>query len=288
MASDTRSGGGFTSIFDVDNPRLGIRLREASGSHSVIRLPRNESLRILPQTGMMKLFNALVTCEALSRKSLERGESRRTFGDDNSGGAPMYSCVGVQASRFGGVVQCSPCFASLSNEHWTTIIEMVRRAESALESFADTAVLRQLAAAKEVVQFTTLSAPYSHHHRVKYFGAIAFGRNVFLRCHTDEDFTMSVTQIYLNGRDRYGAKDAVVAYFCFPTRGVAIPMRPGDYILFDATLPHSISSRCHHLDDIMCMSFYLKSRVVGMNDNSIPLSAEQIYLSTLHNNIEKS
>ena len=104
-------GGKFLSIFDVDNPRLGIRLCEASGSHSVIRLPRNESLRILPQTSMMKLFNALVACE-------ERGDSRRTFGDDNSGGAPMYSCVGVQASRFGGIVQCSPCFASLSNEHW--------------------------------------------------------------------------------------------------------------------------------------------------------------------------
>ena len=190
----------------------------------------------------------------------------------------MYSCVGVQASRFGGVVQCSPCFASLSNEHWTTIIEMARRAESALESFADTAVLRQLAAAKEVVQFTTLSAPYSHHHHVKYFGAIAFGRNVFLRCHTDEDFTMSVTQIYLNGRDRYGAKDAVVAYFCFPTRGVAIPMRPGDYILFDATLPHSISSRCHHLDDIMAMSFYLKSRIAFHCRRS--RSTSQRYITT--------
>ncbi len=180
MASHMRLGGEFLSIFDVDNPRLGIRLREeASGSHSVIRLPRKESLRILPQTGMMKLFNALVACEALSQKSLERGDSRRTFGDDNSRGAPMYSCVGVLALRFGGVVECSPCFASLSNEHWRTIIEMARRAESALESFADTAVLRQLAAAKQVVKFKTLSAPYSH-HRVKYFGAIAFGCNVFL------------------------------------------------------------------------------------------------------------
>ena len=56
MASHMRLGGEFLSIFDVDNPRLGIRLREASGSHSVIRLPRNESLRILPQTGMMKFF----------------------------------------------------------------------------------------------------------------------------------------------------------------------------------------------------------------------------------------
>ena len=99
---------------------------------------------------------------------------------------------------------------------------------------------------------------------------------------------MSGSQIYLNGRDRYAEKDTVVAYFCFPTCGVAIPMRPGDFLLFDATIPLSISSRCHQIDDIMCMSFYLKSRVVGMNDNSIPLSAEQICLSTLHNYIEKS
>mgnify|MGYP000445064717 CR=1 FL=1 len=54
MASHMRLGGEFLSIFDVDNPRLGIRLCEASGSHSVIRLPRNESLRILPQTGCLQ------------------------------------------------------------------------------------------------------------------------------------------------------------------------------------------------------------------------------------------
>ena len=53
---------------------------------------------------------------------------------------------------------------------------------------------------------------------------------------------MSVSQIYLNDIDRYAENDTVVAYFCFPTRGVAIPMRPGDFLLFDATLPHSISS----------------------------------------------
>lgn len=156
---------------------------------------------------------------------------------------------------------------------------MTRRAESALESFADTNVLRQLLAAKELVDFKTLSAP-NNHHRVKYFGALAFGRNVFLRCHTDEDFTLSVTQIYLKGRDSYSPTDKPVAFFCFPTRAVAIPMRPGDFLIFDATLPHSISSRCHSVDDIMCVSFYLKSRVVGMNDNSIPLSKDQYKLSS--------
>lgn len=73
----------------------------------------------------------------------------------------------------------------------------------------------------------------------------------------------------------YAPTDEPVAFFCFPTRRVAIPMRPGDFLIFDATIPHSVSSRCHRSDDIMCVSFYLKSMVVGLNDNSIALSSDQ-------------
>jgi hypothetical protein len=256
------------SVFDVDNPQIGIPVREKSGFHSIIRLPRNESLRILPKSGMMDIVESLVACESLSRNSLERGDKRRTFGDGVSGGTPKYTSVGVQASRLGGVLDRSPCLASLSDKHWSTIIKMTRRAESALESFADTSILRQLTAAKQVVDFRTLSTPDSK--CVKYFGALAFGSNIFLRCHTDEDFTMSVIQIYLKGSDRYTVSDEVVAFFCIPTKGIAVPMRPGDYVVFDATLPHCISSRCHSMDEIFTVAFYLKSRVVGMNDNSIP------------------
>jgi hypothetical protein len=273
-------------LHDVD-PRSGVAFRDLSGSLSVIRLPRNESLRILPKSGMLEIYESLVACEMLSRTSLERGETRRIFGDGASGGSPMYSCVGVQAARIGGVIDWQKCYSSLTKKRWKLLIKMTRRAEAAMESFADTAVIRQLAAAKDIVPFKTMSAPDSN-ACVKYFGAIAFGRNVFLRCHSDEDFTMSVTQIYLKGSDQYGTSDQVVAFFCFPTLGVAIPMRPGDYILFDATIPHCISSRCHNSDDIMCVSFYLKSRVVGLNDNSIPLTRDQIYLSRLHENINGS
>jgi hypothetical protein len=270
------------SVLDVFNPNLGVAVREHAQAHSIIRLPRTESLRILPKSGMLDMFKALVACEELSRSSLKRGEARKIFGDGTSGGAPMYSSVGVQASRCGGILERSPRYASVKDQHWKTIVTMTRRAESALESFADTNVLRQLSAAKELVDFKTLSSPNNSHHCVKYFGALAFGRNVFLRCHTDEDFTLSVTQIYLKGRDSYSPTDEPVAFFCFPTRAVAIPMRPGDFLIFDATLPHSISSCCHSADDIMCVSFYLKSRVVGMNDNSIPLSKDQYELSSFN------
>ena len=105
-----------------------------TGVNSVIRLPRNESLRILPKSGMSKIYDALISCELLSRTPLSRGDARRIFGDV---GRPMYSSVGAQVSRFGGVLERSPQYASLSEEHWRTLIKMARRAQHALESFAD-------------------------------------------------------------------------------------------------------------------------------------------------------
>jgi hypothetical protein len=212
----------------------------ASGDHPVIRLPRKDSLRILPKSGMMNIYDTLVASEMLAKKSLERGEERRIYGDGLFGGSPKYSSVGVQVSRMGGVLDRTKSFSKLSDKHWSRLTKMTRHAEAAQESFADCSVIRQLLAAKRIVPFKTMSAP-NNQFVVKYFGAIAFGRNVFLRCHTDEDFTMSVTQVFVKGIDRYQAGDKVVAFFCFPTIGVAIPMRAGDYVIFDATIPHCIS-----------------------------------------------
>jgi hypothetical protein len=67
----------------------------------------------------------------------------------------------------------------------------------------------------------------------------------------------------------------VVTYFCFPTIGVAVPLHPGDYLLFNAKLPHCISSRCKFEDEILCTSTYLKTAIVGMNNNDLPLTQEQ-------------
>lgn len=274
-------GGAHMEILHGDDPRFGVALRDDSGAHPVIRLPRNESLRILPKSGCSKIYETLVACELLSGKSLDRGECRRVYCDGDDGGAPMYSCLGVLASRTGGVDDMKKCYSSLSRQHWRVLMKMTTRAEAAFESFADTCVIHQLMKAKEHVPFKTMTSPHSI-TSAKYFGAMAFGRNVFARCHTDEDFTISVTQIYLEGVDECGIHDRVVAFFCFPTLGVAIPMRPGDYVLFDATIPHCVSSRCHSGENIMGVSFYLKSLVVGMNNNTIPLTRKQIYLASLH------
>lgn len=63
---------------------------------------------------------------------------------------------------------------------------------------------------------------------------------------------------------------------------MAVPLRPGDVIIFNPLEPHAISSRCEPDDEVFCVSVYLKSAVVGLNDNSIPLSPVEEELSRLY------
>jgi len=146
-------------------------------------------------------------------------------------------------------------------------------------------VIDHIRAAKDVVNFKTMHAPQHLQKNgmriphAKYFGAIAFGRNVFLRCHTDDDFTYSIAHVLLGGKSTYHLDDSVVVYFCFPTLGIAVPMRPGDFLIFNARIPHCISSRSNGGDNIMCISMFLKTSVVGGNDNASNLTDTQQYLS---------
>ena len=51
--------------------------------------------------------------------------------------------------------------------------------------------------------------------------------------------------------------------------GVSVPLQPGDYLLFNPLIPHCISSWCKYDDEIMCTSTYLKTAIVGMNNNDL-------------------
>jgi hypothetical protein len=90
---------------------------------------------------------------------------------------------------------------------------------------------------------------------------------------------MRIAQIFLKGKEFYSEKDDVVVYFCFPTLGVAVPLQPGDFLLFHALIPHCVSSQCSQDDSFMCVSLYLKSAVVGMNNNELSLTNKQAMLA---------
>ncbi len=153
----------------------------------------------------------------------------------------------------------------------------MKRAETSFRAFADHCVVSHLHHAKKLVPFKTFSSAMDKSSKFSsdFFGGIAFCSNVFLRCHTDADFTMSISQVFLKGQPEYHVNDDVIAYFCFPTLGAAVPLRPGDYFMFNALIPHCISSRCNMEDDVMCTSVYLKTAIVGMHNNDLKLTHKQ-------------
>ena len=103
-----------------------------------------------------------------------------------------------------------------------------------------------------------------------YYNGLGFGINAHLRSHIDADFTMSIVQAHIDNHD-YVMDDKVICYFAFPRIGVAVALRPGDFLLFNPNEPHSISSCCNREDDVYIISSYLKMAVVGLNDNSNPI-----------------
>ncbi len=97
-----------------------------------------------------------------------------------------------------------------------------------------------------------------------------FGINVYLRSHINWDFTMSIAQAHIDNHD-YQVNDRISCYFAFPRIGTAVALRPGDLLLFNPQKLHSISSCCKSSNKIFYISSYLKTGVVGLNDNSNPV-----------------
>jgi hypothetical protein len=111
-------------------------------------------------------------------------------------------------------------------------------------------------------------SPLSTHKKLaRYYNGIGFGINVYLRSHVNRDFTMSIVQAHINNHD-YQVSDRIL---CSLLSQELEWLQPGDFLLFNPQEPHSISSRCRTGDKIFCISSYLKTGVVGLNDNSNPV-----------------
>lgn len=105
---------------------------------------------------------------------------------------------------------------------------------------------------------------------------------MYLCAHINYNFTCSVINIHVDGID-YSVEDEVICYFCFLCKGAMVPLRPGDFLLLIALQYHCLSLRCKKDTDIYCITIYLKTAVVGGNDDKWVLTPdEQKCLETYH------
>ena len=70
----------------------------------------------------------------------------------------------------------------------------------------------------------------------------------------------------------------VCNYFTFAEQGIEVALRPGDTLLFNPLYQHCLSSRTSFYanKDVFCLSLYLKTAVVGKNDNTLPLTKSEM------------
>jgi len=251
-------------VADTLNSTLGLRFTSPSDNFPIfLRLPRTESLRIM--NNGHKACSAMRSCASAQVSSLSRGKRSHVFIDSEN----KYCCVGAQPGRNQRGVQSGQyrLEQGFENKDWDTLHKLLKRAEHAFDKYLDTDVIRHIACARTRVPFKTMEpSPTSlHQDPSRYYNGIGFGINVFLRCHIDNDFTMSIVQVHID--NSYQVDDRIVCYFAFPRIGIAVALRPGDFLLFNPQEPHSISSRCRAEDELFAVSYYLKTAVVGLNDN---------------------
>ena len=98
-----------------------------------------------------------------------------------------------------------------------------------------------------------------------------------MNSHVDEDFFYSLTTVaseqgLQEDIDRYSMDADVCNYFTFAEQGIAVALRPGDMLIFNPHYHHcclSLRTSIYESDDVFCLSLYLKTAVVGLNDNSL-------------------
>jgi mannose-6-phosphate isomerase class I len=135
--------------------------------------------------------------------------------------------------------------------------------EELFEDYADPGAVKVAKSDSTVIDHPTLA-------KCQYFTGVATGTNKYLQAHADKDVTMSMVMILKH--QACEVDEEVVVYFCFPRLGIAVPLRPGDILLFNALEPHALSSCRNIEDELVCMSLYHKAAVAGLNDNSMPLT----------------
>lgn len=246
---------------------------KTGGPPPFIRVPRKDALSITGMDDMEQsnlLADAFISAINHTQVSNTRGGSRTVFSPykvANLGVQPCRAAVGLR--------QYSKKNDKIPSHLQHHLARYMSDQEIAYESIVATDIIRHTVLGRHINGYPLASSNSGMEVKsLKHFSALNISADAFLPCHKDDDFTKSIVSAHLNNH-QYTLDDIIIAFMCFPSKGVAVPLRPGDMLVFNPTEPHCISSKCNKDVTLFTSSMYLKTAVVGGNDNSIDLSGEQ-------------
>lgn len=251
-------------------PDLGLTFfKPADDTNPVFtRVPRSVSLAmtgINDATIARNLRDALLSAINHTKATNIRGTTRHTFSPRpvaNLGAQPCRGKRGVSANSYHKKL--------MDPAEWDAIIRFTICCEAALKHVIPREAIRHIQAAQDLTDYKVMQSTSGlEADSSNIYSAINIAIDPILPGHVDDDIMYSVVTCLLQDDHTYKPEDLIVAYFCFPSLGIAVPLRPGDILIFNPLEPHCISSKCRSSDTVLGTSMYVKTAIVGLNDNSI-------------------
>ena len=223
-------------------------------------LPREKVRRIVSQK---KTFRAFQTLESKGSCNKKNGERITIFESLSS----KYVTLGAYGPRIRRGIEYSTHGLEGNESAWNEMSRFYGRVVEVATSYLPSEYVYGISRSREFVG--AKPSPLKNNSSRDLWPAISSGRNVFLNSHKDDNFCYSLTTVL----EDVGFEDnaPISNYFCFPQQGVSVALRPGDLLLFNPHVYHSVSSRSTK-NDVYCISFYMKIAYIGGNDNKQQLS----------------
>jgi hypothetical protein len=243
----------------------GARLTLTNGDTVFTLIPRHDAIKKLSH--VKKTITSLYALEDAQPKAEVRGKTRIPIAEDDG----KYTTVGLKPNRgCKGVTECWP--KKLKQSDRRKICKLMTTCEDVAKGYIPSNELRGLRIAQLLGEWSQMEGVATQ----PIWGSLACGKNYYLNSHLDEDFFYSMTTIASEcglqcDIDRYSIEAEVCNYFTFAEQGVAVALRPGDMLLFNPMYQHCLSSltSSYQHNDVFCLLLYLKTAVVGGNDNSL-------------------
>jgi hypothetical protein len=227
-------------------------------------LPRWWIKQEFPDTNVF--YDLLMKLLQKNRTLKSRGKSKTPVFE--GGTVPSaYVNIGPSAKRNGkGIVKASRKMTETDKQ----LLEMFfRKVSHAAHGYMDSVTIKYGETVKALLKkYGGFSFDQKH---AAIWTNIAFVANGSMPIHIDDDFYIGcVTALGANGYHNKQEDDAL-QYFCFPSHGVSVGLRNGDILLFNPQIYHCASSRATTTENVILASFYLKTAIVGGNNNDKPV-----------------
>jgi hypothetical protein len=259
-----------TEDHKVIDTKNGTRRKSLSGDSVFFLVPRKDA--IAKATHVHKTLTSLHALDWANAKTEVCWKKRIAVAENNG----KYTTAN-RGSK--GIRESWP--KMFSKDDKKEIIKLMTGCKEVANGFLPPEELRGFRVAKVLGDWMNLSGAPS----CCIFGSLASCKNQYLNTHTDKDFFYSLTTVpsaygLQEDIDRSQIDVEVCNYFTFPEQGIAFALRPGDILLFNPQYQYCISSQMsiYESKDVFCLLLYLKSVIVGKNDNSLPLTATDVNL----------